>query len=478
MQQTTLQQKLDSLAELAPLDTALVNQFGEILTTLDDWTLLRVNPLTFAETYQINPKQAVDLFVYAVKVGIFDFQWNMICPMCGGVEYSSDTINEVQARGFLCTVCQAINSGDLDDRVEVTFKVNPTIRKLEIDPFASSENYNRYFFSKSVQFTPKQEQYFLGVMQAVRALQADEAVDLRMTLTPNSHYRFMSLILHQAVTVQAGAGEAAEPHTVYLDILPTGFSPRELDIPAGEVIFHIKNLRPRLTDVTFSKVDSNETAEIIAERTPQMTPMLTAKRLLNNQNFRDLFRVQTLRPDLTLNIRSLTLLFTDLKGSTELYDAAGDAYAYDLIQRHFKILTQATQRNAGAIVKTMGDAIMATFSTPHEGVTAAIEMMDGMASLNGALQADGHELGLKIGLHQGNTLAVNADDRLDYFGQTVNIAARVQGLAKSGEIWVSEAIYKADDIATLLQTAGYQPEKQSVHLKGVSEPTTVFRLYC
>jgi len=86
-------------------------------------------------------------------------------------------------------------------------------------------------------------------------------------------------------------------------------------------------------------------------------------------------------------------------------------------------------------------------------------------------------LGLKVGLHEGSALVVNASDRLDYFGQTVNIAARVQGLAKADEIWITAPIYEANQITDSLNTAGYQLEQHSVMLKGVSQAATVYRLY-
>jgi class 3 adenylate cyclase len=198
--------------------------------------------------------------------------------------------------------------------------------------------------------------------------------------------------------------------------------------------------------------------------------------LLNNQSFRDLFRIQNLIPNLKLNIRSLTILFTDLRGSTELYDKTGDAFAYNLVQEHFKILTDSIRKNSGAIVKTMGDAVMATFSRPQDAVHAAVDMINGMQSLNEKLRAEQHELGLKIGLHEGPALAINADDRVDYFGQTVNIASRVQGLAKAGEIWITEPVFRAIGVYDTFNTSGYREQRQSVFLKGVREPTTVYKM--
>jgi class 3 adenylate cyclase len=125
----------------------------------------------------------------------------------------------------------------------------------------------------------------------------------------------------------------------------------------------------------------------------------------------------------------------------------------------------------------MGDAVMATFSLPQDGVNAAVGMINGVRSLNERSGAEDYEIGLKVGLHEGPALAINADDRVDYFGQTVNIAARVQGLAKAGEIWITEPIFQTTGVLDAFSASGYREEKQSVFLKGIGEATTVYKMY-
>ena len=156
-------------------------------------------------------------------------------------------------------------------------------------------------------------------------------------------------------------------------------------------------------------------------------PFLTAKRLLTNQTFRDIYRTDTLDVDQRLKITSLTFLFTDLKGSTELYERVGDLVAFDLVRAHFRVLNEIVAAEAGAVVKTIGDAVMATFPTPDRAVAAALRMREAMRRLND--ERGREDLLLKIGIHEGPCLAVTLNDRQDYFGQTVNIASRVQGLA-------------------------------------------------
>jgi class 3 adenylate cyclase len=128
-----------------------------------------------------------------------------------------------------------------------------------------------------------------------------------------------------------------------------------------------------------------------------------------------------------LKITSLTFLFTDLKGSTELYERVGDLAAFDLVRAHFRVLDEIVAAEAGAVVKTIGDAVMAAFPTPDRAISAALRMREAMRELHTGRH--GEDLLLKIGIDQGPCLAVLLNDRQDYFGQTVNIAARVQALA-------------------------------------------------
>src|SRR6185503_14888620 len=167
----------------------------------------------------------------------------------------------------------------------------------------------------------------------------------------------------------------------------------------------------------------------------QRRPFLTAKRLLTNQTFRDIYRTDTLDLDQRLKITSLTFLFTDLRGSTELYNRVGDLVAFDLVRAHFRVLTEIVASEAGAVVKTIGDAVMATFPTPDRAMAAALRMRQAMRAFNA--EHGREDLLLKIGIHEGPCLAVVLNERQDYFGQTVNIAARVQGLATARSIFAT-----------------------------------------
>ncbi len=203
-------------------------------------------------------------------------------------------------------------------------------------------------------------------------------------------------------------------------------------------------------------------------------PFLTANRLLSNQTFRDLYRTDTLDIDQRLKITSLTFLFTDLKGSTQLYERVGDLAAYDLVKEHFRVLHDIVGSETGAVVKTIGDAVMATFPTPDHAVSAALRMRDEMRKLN---DAHGREdLLLKIGIHEGPCLAVMLNDRQDYFGQTVNIASRVQNLATSHAIYATEAVVGDPLTFRLMESHDLHPTQRRTALRGMQDEFSVYEI--
>jgi class 3 adenylate cyclase len=203
-------------------------------------------------------------------------------------------------------------------------------------------------------------------------------------------------------------------------------------------------------------------------------PIVTAKRMLANQTFRDVYKADNLNVDQRLKITSLTFLFTDLKGSTALYERVGDLAAFDLVRAHFRALLEIIASEGGAVVKTIGDAVMATFVRPEQAVAASLRMRAAMDTLND--ERGTKDLLVKIGIHEGACLAVMLNDRQDYFGQTVNIAARVQGQATSQAINATGSVINEPAVAAILGKAGLTPSEKSVALRGITDKVVIYEI--
>jgi class 3 adenylate cyclase len=216
--------------------------------------------------------------------------------------------------------------------------------------------------------------------------------------------------------------------------------------------------------------DADQTFQL--ERTAWSDQASTAADVTALQVFRDLFASEVVRPGEEISIGSVTLLFTDLRDSTRLYRKIGDAPAFGRVREHFEILEKAIASEGGGIVKTMGDSVMATFRHPIAALRAVWNAQTQIAEYGEPM------LWLKVGLHKGPCIVVNLNDRLDYFGSTVNIAARLPGLSQGGELIFTEEVHNDPEIQEFLSKAA-SPEslnRFTANVKGFDEPFTMWRI--
>lgn len=449
----------------------------ENLKRQDEWKLHRINPIRFAKENGFETGETIDLFLHSGKIGLLDFAYNMICPACGGIASSHTSLDGIEEKSFHCYICNLEIPTTLDDQVEVSFSVNPSLKKINLDPLVDADTYLRYHISANFHKSKELLDFIGENMKGLVVLEPGSSDTISLDATRVPAYQLSSVENNSAVYLYFDTKYKNEERVIDLSLLPTGFTPTELHLAPGKYELKVSNRTIAKAGFLIIKPNLKRILEIVKEHPTHVETFLTAKMLLNNQTFRELFRVQQLSDKLNLNVKSLTILFTDLRGSTEMYDKAGDILAYRLVQEHFRLLSETVKKFNGAIVKTMGDAIMATFSSPGDGMFAALEMMTRIDQMNEEFKEHGHEIGLKVGLNEGPALAVINDERLDYFGQSVNIAARVQSLASAGEIWVTEPILSTPGIQETLNQSGYDSERHEASLKGVGQKATVHKLF-
>lgn len=464
---------LDAAAARIACDSDQLGRFGRFLCALPPREAARINPFEFADAAGINSETALDLFVHGAKLGLFDLEWGMVCPLCGGITNSVAELDSVAEDTLHCSLCDKDVDSVMDDTVEVSFAYAAAGAPLDLHgDFAT---YQQHYTSSSYPFRDEWRNYHERHTVADVKLQPTQTAALPLHLAAGQGYRLICLDTHSGaelvVTEETPAvGNAA---LVELSLSSAGFSRPEVRVTSGQSELALTNHTDQPVWCRVLRKNMDEIAEIMAKGPPRFGRRLTGKRLLNNQAFRDCFAMHELAPDLKLKLRSLTLLFTDLKGSTALYDREGDLAAYRLVQNHFVALKQIVRDHSGAVIKTMGDAVMAAFPNGADGAAAAVAMMAGMHDLVGGREDDG--VGLKVGLHAGPALAINGGQSLDYFGQTVNIAARVQGLADAGEICLTRALNDDQGIPTLLARSGFQGHPELARLKGVSVEEEIYR---
>lgn len=201
----------------------------------------------------------------------------------------------------------------------------------------------------------------------------------------------------------------------------------------------------------------------------------TAHELLTVQRFRDWARDEPLPEGEYLEVSHTTIWFSDLTGSTALYARNGDPFAYQLVRKHFDLVFQAIRGAGGAVVKTMGDGVMGVFVSGEGALRAALAGHQALDEFNNerALVGD-RRLALKIGIHAGPTIAVTLNDRLDYFGTTVNVAARISDLARGTETVFTETLLDKPGVQEIIAQHTVEPFRANV--RGLDQEFKNYRL--
>jgi class 3 adenylate cyclase len=436
-----------------------------------DRALNRINPLAYARVHGLDEEQTIGGFVHAARLGLFDMSWNMLCPGCGGVLETGAALKTLKHTHYYCSLCASNYEPTLDQLVEVTFTVNPRIRRIgahDPDSLPFAEYMRQIFWSSSTDAPEDVESAIQKVTLDMMELGAAEKAAMSLSL-PKGFAIVFDPVTHSSLFLEVDGEETRERRNLSLVFADAHAHSGTLKLQPGpaRISFENKTARRTMPGIWLHSDD-------LDKLTSRRRPFLTATRLLSNQAFRDLYRSGTFDPEQRFKITSLTILFTDLRGSTALYDRIGDLAAFDLVRSHFGALLEAISAEGGAVVKTIGDAVMATFPTPDRALRAAMRMREAMREINRTRGSD--DLALNIGLHSGPCLAVMLDDRQDYFGQTVNIASRVNELADPAAILATKPIIESSEVAQVLSESSYRTTPRSSQLRGLSDEFEIFEV--
>jgi class 3 adenylate cyclase len=419
--------------EATPNGHGLARRLADHLLGAQEVDLWRVRPLALAKAWGCPPLHAIELCLQAVRAGLMELRWDLLCPRCRVAKGWSGGLDRLP-QGAHCSSCNIDYERDFSRNVEASFHPAPAVRPLESGEYCM--------------WGPMSVPH----VKAQILLQPGETREVAAIL-PFGPYRFRTLEPGPEADLDWGSG--GFPELILDDEAVAAGTPAA----AGTLRLANRAKRPLVA--------------IIEDRS-WVADALTADRVTALQAFRDLFSDDVLRPGDEVAVGRIALLFSDLKGSTALYQSIGDASAYHLVRDHFAFLARVIREHEGAIVKTIGDAVMAAFVSPAQAVAAAIAIQRQVAAFNRAGQGKGPAIVIKLGVHGGPTIAVTLNDRLDYFGSTVNMAARLQGESRGGEIVLSPEV--AEDISVVPALAGLGITRDQATLKGFEQPTAFYRL--
>lgn len=433
-------------APAAVASEPLAARLFDLLSESGDVDLERIRPFRLARQWGAAPYEVLGLCLRAARMEVLDLSWEIICPNCRGRELRARRMDQIRGTAH-CESCQIVYDANFDRYVEATFRPNPRYRKIDIRTHCVAGPGN----------TPH------VVCQLVLAPGESRSI---ATSLSHGDYRLRGLTGRLATVIavrdQSGPSEGAARVNARLGTDAIELSGQQ-PLAAGQVTLDLDN-------------QSDRTVQVVLERLAWDSDCATAAAVSVFQEFRDLFGSEALSPDVQLSIESLPILFTDLKGSTAMYERLGDATAYAVVRDHFHFLEREVAARGGGIIKTIGDAIMAAFPDTPSALDCALAIQRGVTGFNQTQASREHpaSIDIKLGLHRGPCLAVRANDRLDYFGSTVNMAARLHEHSLGGDVVISQAVHDDPAAADLLTACELTPF--STLLRGIKEEQRLWRV--
>lgn len=423
-----LRRQRDALLERG-LPAACVDALTDWLRTGDDPDLHRIQIRERARVWNLPEHDLLRVALHATRAGLLTLSWDTVCPHCRGVRDENASLSRLPAHSH-CAACRVDFATDTAESVEVTFRVHPAVRDVPEQLYCSAE--------------PAKKEH----IRVQRTLPAGGRVAIAPQLAPGRY----------TVWRDHDGGW-------YLDVGDGGAATVTWAAhPEGTVI-------AASPDATIELV--NEAAQpgtFTIERATWSDHALRAGHLLSFQEFRDLFSEDYIGADVRLGVGEQTLLFTDVVGSTAFYAARGDPAAFVEIKRHFDEVFALVAKNRGAVVKTIGDAVMATFTSPVDAIRASRQIHDTFHPAR-----TDTPIRLRISLNTGPCIAVRLNANADFFGGTVNVAAKLQALAEAYQIAISDATYHAPGVAEYLAEQRAVLEPLSYTSKALPLPVGVQR---
>lgn len=411
-----------------PFDHGLSERLVNHINSSQEADLWSMRPLAIARRWQVEKRQVIELFLQAVRSGLLESRWDILCPRCRVAKAQIANMSDLP-KGVHCDACNIDFGSDFANNVELSFSPSPSIRPVG----------EGFYCRSGPGATPH--------IKAQCSLLPGASESLPLMLTAGD-YRIR--------TLEAGDEFALKWEQGPFPAIRIGDNSIEVDGPSPVQEISLQNHSPLPRTLVIE--DQNWRRDV-----------LTAAEVTTLQAFRDLFSDQLLRPGDDVSIRNISFLFSDLIGSAALFERLGDALAYRLVREHFAELGDIVRRHEGSIVKTVGDGIHAVFRQPEDALRAALDMQQSIPGFNQRNDVD--NLSIRIGLHCGSSIAVTLNQRLDYYGETVNLSARLEGQGNAGDIIMSASFMNDPACTSILQA--YTPEQRQVTLKGFSNPVTI-----
>jgi class 3 adenylate cyclase len=418
-------------------DNPLVEKVRTLLLYGADDEVASIRPLLLASHLHEDPFILTRLLLQMVRAGVCSLQWKVLCPVCRVAKAETLHLQDIPDN-IHCDLCDKDIPTEAEDMIEMQFRIHPSIRRVSEAAHCIGGPYATPHIVAQIAIPRDEEKTFI--------LQSDfDRLQLRALQKPGIY-----------PIIDKGDLRATFSSEGWVKTETSSTGSRRLQAA-------LRNDSPERIIAVIEDQVSSRTA-------------LTLNTVLALQEFRDFFSKEILREGSAIAIESLSFLFTDLTSSTSMYEAKGDAPAYVEVRRHFDLLKNIIAENNGAIVKTIGDAIMAVFVREKDCLNAGLQICVKANEFANIFMRTDRQI-VRVGIYTGSAVVVSANDRMDYFGKTVNRAARIQAQSVGGDLVLPKSYFSQASCLEALKAYEYTEDVFSSPLKGIKEPFELVRLH-
>jgi adenylate cyclase len=400
----------------------------------------RMRPYQVAGRLGESRERMLEVMLRATKQGLLEMKWEVLCPTCRGGKSSVSALWDMELQAH-CPSCNIQYDAEFDRNVELVFYPHDAFRQIHHAVYCIS--------------SPTRTPHILIQLDIRR----NESVRVPFHFRQEGEYRIYSPVSDRVLNIRV----QNEPYFPTVIAYGTDQTNSQIVVSLGEHELILSN----------DSVDEDQIVRL--EKTEWFDDITTAGEVTAMPEFRKLFSSEVLRPGVEMGIKNLTVLFTDLKDSTLFYNEIGDAAAFGVVKDHFDVLSQVVEQHHGAVVKTIGDAIMAVFAHPGDAIASAIDIQQSIKILNARLP-EHKQIIVKSGIHDGHVLAVNLNNHLDYFGHTVNLAARTNSISHGQDIVITDAMYQIPEVKQCLEVREVKVTHFTSEIKGFPDQYRLHRI--
>lgn len=407
-----IQQRMDQRVAMlmdAGIDAGVADRLAQFLLEAPDQEVSRIRPVALARRLGLDEKGTIDACLRAVRCGMLNLLWDILCPTCRIPSSVKDTLQALEEHEY-CEACDLDFESDFSTSVELIFRIHPELRKVKTETFCIGG-----------------PAHFPHIVAQTR-IRPEERIKWTLNLPPGA-YRLRSPHLAWTLDFQVSDKPGGSRWDVEL-----GGPPPEEPAPLGSdhQNFVLNNIAKQELLVRLERLVGRDDA-------------LTAAQASSMATFRELFPGEVMAPGSLANVARVTVLAMSVGQLDEVYSEHGDSGTFAVVHECLRIADEAVREHGGAVIRMINDGFLAVFEDPVGAVEVAL-------TLPGRIkESESVHLPTRIALHRGDAMLTTINGRLDYFGMTVNSVFDLLTATDLGDLMITQAVSGDPAVAQILQ---------------------------